>query len=359
MKTKSAVPNFIWLISLVVISISLAILLKQTFSSAANQLKKVEITDVNAEIKIHRDYLGGLYLEKLKFKIPKDVNEKNFISNLHLVCFADKKGPLVINITELNPKFIVKDINGYYTLTKPIHLAGPDDTTVFYYSFDDCTYSKNLTKDLSGNNNHGIIYGNPKCVNGVEGKALGLNDSYIYFNPTVISNKTLSFCTWVKYNSFNSENIIFNIKTNINNYFYVSTYCVDGNPYNCSYGEVLENSKVSYVTNRTYELNKWYFVCKVFDGTNKKLEFWLNGKLKTEKGLQEGALKGKPTKVLLSNGDSHLKGYLDETILFNKVLKPYEIRTMYYYNCTKEGAKWFLYLGDYKDGIRLAMTEVD
>jgi hypothetical protein len=372
-RKKSAVPEYIWFISLVVIAITLVISLKSIFSNASNVAKNIQINDVNAEIKIHRDYLGGLWLEKLKFKVPKGVNEKEFINNLKLVCFDDKKGPLIINLTELNTKFLSKDISNYYTLTIPIHLSGPDDTTVLYYSFDDCINGNNITKDLSGNNNHGIIYGNPKCVKGIKGYALEFDNTSQYIESKYannVNNETISYCTWVNMNNFIYENQFLYIKA-INTggslrFFYFSSWCGDGSPHNCTHGGVINTDGTwgrAYGTQRIFNLNKWYFICQVVDTNRGFIQYWNNGKLIINKTIPTGDIPGKPTNIWIAGspeGYQHLTGINDESILFNKALKPYEIKTMYYFNCSNEGAKWFLFLGDPReDGIKLASTEVN
>ncbi|HIQ50466.1 MAG TPA: hypothetical protein EYH54_00675, partial [Nautiliaceae bacterium] len=154
-KRKSAVPEYIWFVSLVVVSITLVILLKQTFSSSTELLKSANINEIRGDLVLKKDLLGGLYIEKLRFKLPKGSNLEDYLDNLRLYCFADSKGVLEIRLSEFNRNFLVLDQQGFYTFTKRIHLAGPDETTVLYYSFDDCEYNKNFTKDLSGNNNHG------------------------------------------------------------------------------------------------------------------------------------------------------------------------------------------------------------
>jgi hypothetical protein len=343
-------------------------------SNTSEMMKKIEITDVQAEMKFKLDDLGGFWLEELKFKIPKDVDEQMFLNNLNLVCYDDKFGELVLPVKELAGNFLAKDKLNFYTLTRKIHLAGPDETTVLYYSFDDCEYSKNITKDQSGNRNHGIIYGEPKCVDGVKGKALKFDNTTQYISSkyaNLVSNRTLSYCTWVNMKSFDYENQFIYIKaldtgTTCQRFFYFSSWCGDGTPYNCTHGGIINTDGSwgrGYVTGRHFELNKWYFICQIADTINGKIEFWKNGGLFYKKVINKGDIPGKPINIWIAGtpeGYQHLTGINDESILFNKVLTSYEIKTMYHLNCWKKGARWFLFVGKPEDdGIMIKNVVVE
>jgi len=363
---KIAVPEYIWFISLVVVSITLVILLKQTFSSSTKLLKNVEIKDLRGELIIKKDLLGGLYIEKLRFKLPKGVDLNYYLDNLRLYCFDDPKGILEIKLSEFNKNFLVLDQQGFYTYTKRIHLAGPDDTTILYYSFDDCEYNKNFTKDLSGNNNHGLYNGTPTCTKGIKGKSLLFNKNLViipkYKENLFLENSSFTFLVFLK--NANGSKIFSKysyvgpthkylgwwIDAKVGNYF---RFCVgqDSN---------LETPCIHLKPLDNLTKNSWLMLTCILNYGEKKFYCYYNLTLQPNIGSITYFYDSNNNFVV--GGQRTLtktySGYLDELFIFNRVLKPYEIRTMYYFNCTEKGAKWFLFIGDYKDGIKITETEV-
>ncbi len=364
---KSSVPEYIWAISLIVIAITLIISIRVMTNKTVKLTKSISITDVQAEIKFKIDDLGGFWLEKLRFKIPKDVDEKMFIDNLYLVCYDDQFGTLELPVKEMAGNFLAKDKLNFYVLTKPIHLAGPDETTVLYYTFDDCEYNKNLTKDYSGNRNHGIIYGNPKCVDGIKGKALEFNRSQIikpvYPNLLYLENKSFTFLAFLK--NANGSKTFSHYQRVSDPHKYLGwwidpnyagdfRFCAgqkeDGNTpciFGTSLDKITKNSWLMLTCILSLEKKEIYCY---YNTTKKSSTIIFSFRDTTENFVLGGWMSGSRT----------FKGVIDETFIFSRVLKPYEIQTMYHLNCWKKGARWYLFVGKpEEDGILIKNVVVE
>ena len=69
---------------------------------------------------------------------------------------------------------------------------------VAYYSFDNI--HGNILKDDSGNGHDGVIYGNPKVVEGIKGKALEFDgiDDYVKLSDDPFDLQTFTIALWIK-----------------------------------------------------------------------------------------------------------------------------------------------------------------
>ena len=203
---------------------------------------------------------------------------------------------------------------------------------VAYYSFDHCD-----ARDDSGNGHDGTIYGSPKCVDGVKGKAFefdGEND-YIWLGKSEdLSPPHITVALWIKFADYYNPNVYDGARPIRNRRFGYGFDIINGNRlYAGCHDNDDPNSPVSAsVSLNPYQDGEWHFLAFTFDGNYIKL--YVDGRLVNEsKGHGTGSIYYEGNVVAIArDGDydgGYFKGALDEIRIYNRALSEEEIKALY------------------------------
>lgn len=209
---------------------------------------------------------------------------------------------------------------------------------VLYMSFDKNTIQNGFVRDLSGNNNHGKINGNPKLVKGIKGEALEFDgDDYVEIVDSNGSLNVDSITIYVlaksnKLGSEYSENGFIFDKRAVR----PDTYSLD------IHGTTTDQVQFaitpqgagfnSVMSDRPLMDKNWHCYVGTYDGNMLKLFIDnilqsniknINGKIES---VNPGVLHiGKHT----SGNVAYFFGSIDELMIFNKALSESEIKKLY------------------------------
>ena len=217
---------------------------------------------------------------------------------------------------------------------------------VGYYSFCGCN-----ANDHSGNENHGILHGNPQCIPGIKGEGFRFNENpvtnecgqpggdYIELPEFgAIWENGFTVCAWVQYENLSYfERIIdfgngsgeaggypvwFGREGNSNNLTLESWVSSDGN-LNRSTGRL---TAVNAITNGEIE-----FYSATIEGNTMRI--YVNGELAAQKsGHTIHNVARSNNYIGRSNwctNDPDFKGFMDEVRIYNRALSPEDIRSMH------------------------------
>jgi hypothetical protein len=187
-----------------------------------------------------------------------------------------------------------------------------------------------VVKDLSGNENVGIING-ATWVDGKFGKALKFDgiDDYVqlpYIN--IFNQKPFTVMGWVWQNTIRTNQPFFSVGDNVTKDRYLHLLIRDGHPHFGFFEDDLTSSTL-------LTTNTWYHLAFVWEGlpTNKQI-IYINGK-KDSEGITNGTLvinSGNSTGNGIWIGrfiNSYYDGIIDEVYIYDKPLKEEEIKNFY------------------------------
>jgi hypothetical protein len=219
-----------------------------------------------------------------------------------------------------------------------------DKGLVAYYSFDNV--QGNTLKDDSGNGHDGIIYGNPKIVDGIKGKALefdGVDDFVEISNHDDLNPPEITLSMWIncyglppcKYASHN-HHIIINKECQYE-------VAIMGEPHGAvkyvkDIGFAFNPHWYWYGADYPIELNKWYHIVVVYK--NPYAYVYVNGvKVKQQKIGSGGYISPKDSTLRIGarggcSDDNYkpcafFKGVIDELRIYNRALSDEEIKALY------------------------------
>ncbi len=160
-----------------------------------------------------------------------------------------------------------------------INIDGAGSNPVGYWNFDD-RYGTSA-KDKSGNNFTGTLNNGPKWVPGKVGSAISFDgvDDYVSVpdNAALRPTGAISVEFWVKFNTTNANNYIYNKEgTNTGYGFYLD-------PSSSLHPYIRVGGNWSDMTGPTAVTNQWYYISQTFDGTTHK--FYINGVLYTSEAI--------------------------------------------------------------------------
>jgi hypothetical protein len=222
---------------------------------------------------------------------------------------------------------------------------------VAHYPFDHCD-----ARDDSGNGHDGEIHGNPKCVEGVKGRALyfdGENDWIEVEDSSDLMLTSFTLAFWAKINpdseKYQNDWVIWLGKSGLGddcygdnaNYLVFSKdgYLYAGferEAYSC-YG--VDNDE--FIKIGLDRLRGWNLVVLTYDSSTRRLVLYLNdtpvGSLDTEGGPE---LNDQPLAIARNAlygfyDDKLFKGALDEIFLYNRALTQEEVRKLYAFTSGK------------------------
>ncbi|MBU4348440.1 LamG domain-containing protein [Patescibacteria group bacterium] len=204
---------------------------------------------------------------------------------------------------------------------------------VGYWSFDEV--NDNIVKDLSGNNNNGIVVNKPKLIDGKIGKALlfdGTNFVEIK-NIQNLSNSKLTIESWIKledYDDKTSPRWISKSNSHGSNSGFMAGYWAENYHFVTGDGDSYEDL-YSVETKR----NIFYHFVGIFDGASKEIKIYLNGNLDIKVKLNTDIIKENNNNILIGSleNEAFWTGTIDEVKIYNRVLSEKEIK--FIYNLTK------------------------
>ena len=190
--------------------------------------------------------------------------------------------------------------------------------------------------DLSGNNNHGTIYGATRVQEGF-GRALLFDgvDDYVIANTINVPYLTIS--AWVKWFKFFPDGTGHAIVSNSNNaqdgYM---LYQAVASPYNRIRAFVYTTSLVAFDSKTQFNTNEWYHIVLTYDGSFIKL--YINGVL-DNRAAQSGTIKATTNPFLIGSTytttGAKFNGTIDEVLIYNRALSDDEIKAIYNYYMKK------------------------
>jgi len=200
---------------------------------------------------------------------------------------------------------------------------------VGYWKFDEG--SGNIAYDSSGNGNHGTLVNGPTWTSGKFGSALSFDgvDDYVEVpDSPSLKPEVLTVELWVnipKYPTTWSNNKMIRKALGSSPY---TGFWLDIRPDTHQFRFAASSITTHYsVTARTVpELNKWYHVAGVFDGS--KLYIYVNGAL--DAAPVSGEYDPYDIDLWIGRfGSAYFNGLIDEVRIYNYALTPDEIRLLY------------------------------
>jgi hypothetical protein len=227
-------------------------------------------------------------------------------------------------------------IYAYYDVSEknPMDYTNPDDTLKLYLHFDnDTAYGETSTKiyDFSRNGNNGTINGATLASGGKYGKAYYFDGSNDYIstadNPLDFTGN-FTVMTWVNVNeSGDVQNILCKAEVagyalSVNASDFASWSVHDGTAYRVA------------VSNSVINLNQWYHLTGVVNGT--KVKLYVNGVLQSTEGTLTAAPTASTVPLIIGANQNSgptwvdlLNGTVDEVRVYNRTLGIDEILAIY------------------------------
>jgi Leucine-rich repeat (LRR) protein/sugar lactone lactonase YvrE len=210
------------------------------------------------------------------------------------------------------------------------------DGLLGHWTFDDCD-----AKDNSGNDIHGVIYGAPKCVDGIQGKGLSFNgidesitvDGHIHF-----AGQNITTTAWVYIEEATKGSVVFKYDWLHANGINYSMGTGGLGKYANTIGMRTESAKDDEDIGKSYPRSEneqgWVHLAMVLTPESQKL--YANGELKEEViTLPEGFEAYTGPRPLEMAGVRHnsehefFNSVMDEVRLYNRALSASEIQALY------------------------------
>lgn len=234
-------------------------------------------------------------------------------------------------INVLNPVVALIVVVLHFALFPASATAQTTDKLIAYYSFDDCT-----ANDSSGNGRNGIVEGNPGCDCGVQGDALMLDgtDDYVlllgFDNFFITTDFTISF--YMKATSpLGTQDLISKREACDENHAFSIRYTPSSNIVTTNISETA--TKKAAISEPASFQDCWHHVTYVRSSFRTKL--YLNGELAGESNtdsrvdLANNAVLQIANSPCLTTTDNRFAGLIDELRIYNRALRPDEIRGLY------------------------------
>jgi len=206
-----------------------------------------------------------------------------------------------------------------------VAVAGVGQGLVAYWSFDDCK-----ARDMSGNEHHGKIHGNPGCTEGVVGKALKFDglDDYIEISVPLQGDRNWSVCSWVNLSEVPDDNDWLALISNSDEGIELGIYNSSG-----AFAIYLLGAKDIQAPRSTVVVNEDMFVC--YTKSSGTLNIFKNGSLIRRKS---GPMNFSSLKTIgmwdpiSSNPDDKegINGMIDELRVYDRALSKSEIQLLYH-----------------------------
>jgi len=259
----------------------------------------------------------------------KNINIENGIQNIDLsICLKDlKEGKHTILIKTnqgIKEKYFYKKNEEFADNSKEI-ITKSTSGLVGYWNFDDGT-----TKDVSENNNNGILHGDTKIING---KAIldGYDDYITISNPIIQDNLKQQWTVnaQIQIQRKNSQYLIYGINKGLHVVFgdrnQTLLYLNYGTDDYYTYGNI------------DLQDNKSHFVSFVFDNNKTYRKIYIDGE---EIPYLDMTHNNNPSGILpeLKIGIG-LKGNIDEISIYNRSLTQLEVKELYLNNYIENTVK--------------------
>ncbi|MHC4704444.1 MAG: LamG-like jellyroll fold domain-containing protein [Planctomycetota bacterium] len=205
------------------------------------------------------------------------------------------------------------------TMPSKLLSDGLQKDLILYYSFDDDEGSK--VTDLSGNGNHGRVYGAKRTRDAKGGGAIDFDGAHGYIGAEDITLKEYSFSAWLRISKAGANNRYIFILDD-----WVHYHGIQGNSWGAV--SIVADSEEINETDHPFAANTWEHVVLTHQKGTFKL--YKDGKLIKTGNLQSGPV----TDTLYLGGKEKDPGHswpgtIDEVALFNRVLTKQEVKLLY------------------------------
>ncbi len=185
--------------------------------------------------------------------------------------------------------------------------------------------------DYSGNSNHGTIHGATFQNRGRYGDVLlfdGIND-YVSMADTpeldLSEDPGLSLCAWMQVSDSNTNHLIVRLDPTDNIEYSLSIMATDKPQALIKNG--LGTVQVT-ISSEILTHDKWYFIVGTADTAIVKI--YVNAVLRGTKPVVAGLGSTDGTELRIGRGPApFFKGLIDEVLIFNRRINPWEIRDLY------------------------------
>ncbi|MFT4304919.1 MAG: LamG-like jellyroll fold domain-containing protein, partial [Candidatus Woesearchaeota archaeon] len=198
-----------------------------------------------------------------------------------------------------------------------------DNSLLSWLRFEN--YDSNYVFDESSFNNDAQIFGANIIDNGKFGKAINLNhEDRLFVDEFVLSEQKATVSLWIKPLdlSTNSQRIIRSLGSNTNRYYLM----LSPNELRVVRGENSPRT-ISY----TWNYDEWYNIVWQWDSSDSSQKVYINGILEYS-GDYSKISNGGDAKLQFGTTSSHeggYNGYLDEVLVFNRLLSENEVSSLY------------------------------
>lgn len=202
-------------------------------------------------------------------------------------------------------------------------MAGLNDGLVAYYPFN------GNTNDESSNDNHGLLSGTPKYVNGISGQAIQLDGISDFISlPFLGASAEGTIAGWVQWRTFNYYSRFFDFGIQDASFQVFNNANTDQLTYDVQFGD-----ETNVYTGFQLQPDTWYHIAMIVSNdTGAKL--YLNGSLISEAPSLKESFNNLPNNSNYFLGkstfpaDALLNGLLDEVRIYNRELSATEINTL-------------------------------
>ncbi|MDD5126306.1 LamG-like jellyroll fold domain-containing protein [Methylovulum sp.] len=288
---------------------------------------------------VHHNFLGSFPLSHYLAKIdPPDVLSRIFLS----IAYKRQTSNLALLLVLVMMTSLCFPVTGY---TAALDKTGPVLTgLIAYWSFDACN-----ADDSGPYKNHGVIQGNPQCIDGVHGKALsfdGTDDFILVPNADSLNPvKELSLAAWYRPSrafAGNGDNAIVQKPYPAHEAPYYQYHLgVNGNAYwpdrilrtqgRFDARVAIQGASVLQTTeNDFWKPGQWYCLVSTYD--QQQLKLFADGKLVGQTN-NPGPLNTYPTPLTIAKayninrpGVDYTPGDMDEIQIYDRPLTEQEIR---------------------------------
>jgi len=200
---------------------------------------------------------------------------------------------------------------------------------VLYFSFEE--RGGNKAYDLSGNNNHGTIYG-ASWTYGKIGSGLSFDgvDDYVQTTSNPIVSDDITLVVWI-YPRVISDGRYHGFAGYQGPSLYYRPFNLWVDPYAGLHWWISNSDNTQThkgtISNFFDQANKWYFIA--FRKSGKKLDIF---KYDRKFSLLDSPFSDlyKPPYYWIGRVDNYFNGIIDEVMIFNRALSEKEIKSLYY-----------------------------
>jgi hypothetical protein len=228
--------------------------------------------------------------------------------------------------------FVIISCKGNNKDVDALQVVAPSKGLVAYFPF------KSNVNDASGNSHNGTAGGTSYTTDINGGNTAyslsGITDKIVIPHSTALNLTTFTFCVWINLKQYSVD---WNFGSVILAKY--DRFNVDGPALTITQTGKIHlrlhmhgNTNLSLTSDCSININKWYFVSAVYDGSY--MELYLNGiQVVASNGNQIGYSTANTTDLLIGNAsdftNEYFNGSIDEVRIYNRALTSDEIQNVY------------------------------